>query len=1106
MTSRVLCKDEKNPYMVTNLECYMTLDKLPTQKVTVLSQEPLFQQHSRSQRGNKDIYFENIDPKNVIVLPMEKHQLTVHKHDVESSTDASHIPTPLDDKQINEHEVVLENSANNIPKYNSVHDTLVCPLWNISIAESGLTENEKNVMYEVSKNVKDFCNHFVKKLIYECAFEDGSFVKNATHELTSILDQERTWCRVINVTGNQNMYCRWKNLRDTAHALLRSVTHMHPVVIRCLFREFPFKKTLSEKQELLRMCLMAEIYFYRDKMNNWDHRFYKYILDCDRVCTQIVYTLERLGQNIVLLEWTSDWTGLFYFCQYEHGPFYHLLHPVSKEKGMSLCTYTNIQKEQVSCRDSILALKTLTHEDYVTIIKNSWYGSHNNFTYVDVSDKQVAKLKKVRLSFEKFLLMTQQAFFKFQGEMRKNYSVKMFDDPHFPILTRACEIISGCYWKNLMNTVPIYGYFGEIFVNIIPSAIFVRKSHSAQKRDKEIKLMRISALDLTLPNKVNLIVKRSRTSVKHGLEKKTVANPYILQTGIDDNIQLYKNQENSTEGEFQDFKFIPNREQQIKIDDWIEQEREFFYYDISLLEHQLNTILRSETSKLRIKVKQLKDYRTKYSDESNDEQIREINLNIDEIEESIFRDFRTKIDELMNTYESTNSIEKFNEKEIHTTSEETKSLNDLKVENMLQDSDLTFWDMDVVKNELPQNKRRQSLLLVEAENVVLVHNQLSEAILNSTDITSTSKVPNAWTKKLSLTPAPEQDESSYKFTPPEPTFITYKPKPVPKVQDVKRSEKMYKCWGCDETFDDLGNLKEHLEDLRKTEVQDKEILIHNAQLEHKQNLDKIRKAIKKDKQNYNALLHEEDIANLNYKYERTIEKLLALPVMKVAHQNIRRRYIDTIHLEESINNKILETRDELEIKFNNISSIMNNLNYIYTEINRCYEEEERYGEQYPTELRILFQEWKEEFKKGQAFMTNKHGDFDLKKILPGWVTTSDMKMMFENLKLKRAAIFQSIEDLKPTQNVETFLQLFLSSNTEPPCWLTVRNILSLEDIFKKQGKRDGSSHNHIKEMQFDEAAWYGDRLNENKENKENKEKKENKEYPYETSDHLEQDT
>ncbi len=83
MSSRVLHKKDKNPYMVTNSECYMTLDKLPTQRVPVLSQEPLFQQHSPSQPKNKDISFVNIDPKNVIVLPMEKHQLTVHKHDVE---------------------------------------------------------------------------------------------------------------------------------------------------------------------------------------------------------------------------------------------------------------------------------------------------------------------------------------------------------------------------------------------------------------------------------------------------------------------------------------------------------------------------------------------------------------------------------------------------------------------------------------------------------------------------------------------------------------------------------------------------------------------------------------------------------------------------------------------------------------------------------------------------------------------------------------------------------------------------------------------------------------------------------------------------------------
>lgn len=1063
MSSRVLHKKDKNPYMVTNSECYMTLDKLPTQFAPVLSPKPLFQ-----------------------------HQLTVHKHDVESSTDASHLPTPLDNKQINKHEVVLDNSAKNIPKYNSVHDTSICPLWNISIAESGLTENEKNVMYEVSKNVKNFCNHFVKKLIYECAFKDGSFVKHTTSELTSILDQERTWCHVINVTGTQNMYCEWKNLRDTAHALLRSVTHMHPVIIRCLFREFPFKKTLSEKQELLRTCLMAEIYFYRDKMNNWDHRFYKYILDYNGVCTQIVYTLDRLGQNIVLMEWTSDWTGLFYFCQYEHGPFYHLLHPVRKEKGMSLCTYTNIHKQQVSCRDSILALETLTHEDYLTIIKNSWYGSQDNFTYVDVSDKQVAKLKKVRLSFEKHLLMTQQAFFKFEGEMRKNSSVKMFDDPHFPILTRACEIISGSYWKNLMNTVPIYGYFGETFVNIIPSAIFVRKSHSAQKREKAIELMRISALDLTLPNKVKPLEKKSLTSFEHGLEKKTVANPYILQLGIADDIHLFKNEENSIFQELQDLKFIPNPEQKIKISNWIEQVKKSFYNDISLLEHQLNSILVTSTSQLRNEFQKLSKYRERHYDHSNDDKIRKIRIDIDEIEESIFRDLRTKVDKLIDAYESTNSIEKLNKNEIHTTSEETKHLSDLKVENM-----------DLVENELPQNKRRQSLN--EAKNGVLVHNQLSEAILNSTDITTTSKVPSAWTKKISFTPAPGQDESLYKFMPPEPTWIIYKPNPVSKVQDEKISEKMYKCWGCDETFDELGDLKEHLEDLRKTNVQDKDILIRNAESEYKIKLDKLRKAIEEGSRNgshnFEVLSYQAEIDDLKHKFQGEIENLHALPVMKLKHQNIRRRYIDTVHLEELINKKILEKRDEWEKKFNDISSIINNLNSIYTDIIHYSEEEERYGQKYGTTLRILFQEWKEEFKKGQAFMTNKKGDLAFKKILLEWVTNSDMKIMYENLKLKRAEILQIIEDLKPAQNVETFLQLFLSSNTEPPCWLNVQHIVSLLDIYKQHGKRDGSNHNHIRAMEFNEASWYGDRNEDGK--KTSKEDRKEEQFEYNEEEKLE---
>lgn len=1064
MSSRVLHKKDKNPYIVTNSECYMTLDKLPTQRAPVLSQEPLFQQHSPSQPKNKGISFVNIDPKNVIVLPMEKHQLTVDKHAVESSTDASHLPTPLDNKQIKEHEMVLDNSPNKIPKYNSVHDTLFSPLWNISIAESGLTENENNVMYEVSKNVKNFCDHFVKQLIYECAMKDGLFVRNAARELTSILNIERRWCHSLNVLGNENLYCPWKNITDTAHALVRSVTHMHPVIVRLLIREFRLKKTLSEKQDLLRMCLLSEIYFYRDKMNNWDYRFYKYILEYNNVCTQIVYTLDRLEQNIVLMEWTSDWTGFFYFCQYEHGPFYHLLHPITKEKGMSLRIHTNAQKQKVSCRDSILSLENLTHEDYLTIIKDSWHASHDNFTYVDVSDEQILKLKKLRLSVEKHLLMIQQAFFKFEGEMRKNLSVKMFDDPNFPIITRACELISGSYWKNLMTTVPVHGYFGEIFMHIDPCTSYMNKLYSVPKQDKNIKLMCISAFKSTESNKLKSVSNRFSDSLQDNLQTKPVSNPFILQVGIDDHLIL----DFKTLYQKPELKFNPTTQQTFKMNCWIEHVKKEFQYEIWFLEDQINHQFEEQTNKLIERFQFLNKQRLHTQDQSNDQEIKSILEQLDSIEHLLYFELMKKVNETLDRYETINSEEivKLFHKGTKIIKEEIGDLNDFDLENILGDTEIDVEDMKLVENQLPQSERRKSLFLNQ--------NDLSEAILTSTDITISSP-QNSWDKKLSFTPG--QDTP---FLPPKPSFIIYQSKVVKKLP-AKRSENMYKCWGCESTFDNLDDFKKHLEELRNTEVQDKQVLRNRAELNYNAKMKTIQAKYQKSKDeqpksNTYLLLHNQEkasehherIEKLKSDYELELKQIDELPLMKLSHQNIRRRYIDTINMDKSIKKKILKKEYELESKFNQISLIIESLNYFHMELVDFYSSEH----QEARTIRILENELLDAFQKGQSLLSEKENNRVFKKLHRALVTNTDVKMMVQKLMVNRADILETIQNLYPLPEVETFYKLFLSSNTTPPSWINASNILSLEEVLQKEGKRDSKSHNHVAEMEFDEKSFY----------------------------------
>ena len=81
-------------------------------------------------------------------------------------------------------------------------------------------------------------------------------------------------------------------------------------------------------------------------------------------------------------------------------------------------------------------------------------------------------------------------------------------------------------------------------------------------------------------------------------------------------------------------------------------------------------------------------------------------------------------------------------------------------------------------------------------------------------------------------------------------------------------------------------------------------------------------------------------------------------------------------------------------------------------------------------------------------------------------------MMVQKLMVNRADILETIQNLYPLPEVETFYKLFLSSNTTPPSWINASNILSLEEVLQKEGKRDSKSHNHVAEMEFDEKSFY----------------------------------
>ena len=260
------------------------------------------------------------------------------------------------------------------------------------------------------------------------------------------------------------MQNNFTDVRETAHSMLKCVTHLHPFVMRYLLAEFRKKTQPMDKEKLLMQCLRAEIYFYRDKMNEYDVRFCKYILSYPQLRRQIVAALQRMQENVVLLEWMSDWTAFFNFCQYPRGPFYRLLHPVFTEAGATLCSYKRAGKI-VSCHNSISSLALLNNDNYMILLKDACSESPGDkITCHEVTPEQIAKLTKFRQCVEWYFLFTQQYFWKFQADMVPNRTVVMFDNPYFSAITCGSELVAGSFWRDMPGNVRTHGYYGESFL------------------------------------------------------------------------------------------------------------------------------------------------------------------------------------------------------------------------------------------------------------------------------------------------------------------------------------------------------------------------------------------------------------------------------------------------------------------------------------------------------------------------------------------------------------------------------------------------------------------------------------------------------------------
>ena len=337
--------------------------------------------------------------------------------------------------------------------------------WNFTKAQSGLDTEESKALVEIIRKVVMFACHDNKRFLYETALADGSFLAQAESELEQIMKAETEWCEWIELTHQgMRMQNNFTNTRETAHSMLKCVTHLHPFVMRYLLTEFRKKTQTTHKEKVLMQCLRAEIYFYRDKMNDYDVRFFQYILSYPELRRQIVAALQRMEEKVVLLEWMSDWTAFFNFCQYPRGPFYRLLHPVFTEAGATLCSYKRAG-EIVSCHNSISSLALLNNHNYMILLKDACSESPGDkITCHEVTPEQIAKLTKFRQCVEWYFLFTQQYFWKFQDAMVPNRTVVMFDDPYFSAITCGSELVAGSFWRDMPGNVRTHGYYGESFL------------------------------------------------------------------------------------------------------------------------------------------------------------------------------------------------------------------------------------------------------------------------------------------------------------------------------------------------------------------------------------------------------------------------------------------------------------------------------------------------------------------------------------------------------------------------------------------------------------------------------------------------------------------
>lgn len=193
--------------------------------------------------------------------------------------------------------------------------------------------------------------------------------------------------------------------KDMAHQIQRTFLHLHNSTKEALVKIYTCRFNKTSKLNKSQMTaevhdhIKYELDNYAHLLDTWDVKLLKIMLREPLVIHALQSWLFRLEEDVVLIQWTSDWHNQIMLWTNPHSPFYALIHPITigTDKFMrvylpssqnSRPVYVNNlcpNKEHVkgAPRDffklnGVDGLCAMRHEDLVILIKVGWRAEHYN--------------------------------------------------------------------------------------------------------------------------------------------------------------------------------------------------------------------------------------------------------------------------------------------------------------------------------------------------------------------------------------------------------------------------------------------------------------------------------------------------------------------------------------------------------------------------------------------------------------------------------------------------------------------------------------------------------------------------------------------------------